>query len=43
MVQVPSIRIDNVHLNNGKVGIVFGGEAQLNLTLAEVLRKQKQF
>ncbi|KAB8335231.1 PstS family phosphate ABC transporter substrate-binding protein [Scytonema tolypothrichoides VB-61278] len=36
-------RIDHVHLNNGKVGTVFGGEAQLNLTLAEVLRKQKQF
>ncbi|MGH8001708.1 MAG: PstS family phosphate ABC transporter substrate-binding protein [Brasilonema sp.] len=36
-------RIDNVHFNNGKVGTVFSGEAQLNLTLAEVLRKQKQF
>jgi phosphate transport system substrate-binding protein len=36
-------RIDNVHLNTGKVGTVFGGEAQLNLTLAEILRKQKQF
>jgi phosphate transport system substrate-binding protein len=36
-------RIDTVHLGNGKVGTVFGGEAQLNLTLGEVLRKQKQF
>jgi phosphate transport system substrate-binding protein len=36
-------RIDLVHLNNGKVGTVFGGQAQLDLTLAEVLRKQKQF
>ncbi|MGH8002907.1 MAG: ABC transporter substrate-binding protein, partial [Brasilonema sp.] len=36
-------RIGHVHLNRGKVGTVFGGEAQLNLTLAEVLRKQKQF
>ncbi|KAB8314303.1 PstS family phosphate ABC transporter substrate-binding protein [Tolypothrix campylonemoides VB511288] len=36
-------RIAHIHLNNGKVGTVFGGEAQLDLTLAEVLRKQKQF
>ena len=36
-------RIDQVHLNTGKVGTVFGGEAQLDLTLAELLRKQKQF
>ncbi|WP_281357459.1 hypothetical protein [Brasilonema bromeliae] len=30
-------------VNTGKVGTVFGKEAQLNITLAEVLRKQKQF
>jgi phosphate transport system substrate-binding protein len=36
-------RIDTVHLGNGKAGTVFNGKAELNLTLAEVLRKQKQF
>ena len=29
--------------NRGKVGTVFGGEAQLNLTLGELLRKQATF
>lgn len=33
----------NVHFNRGKVGTVFGGEAQLNLTLGELLRKQATF
>jgi phosphate transport system substrate-binding protein len=32
-----------VHFNNGKAGTVFGGEAQLNLTLSELLRKQATF
>ncbi len=33
----------NVYFNWGKVGTVFGGEAQLNLTLGEFLRKQATF
>ncbi|WP_066376199.1 PstS family phosphate ABC transporter substrate-binding protein [Anabaena sp. CA = ATCC 33047] len=36
-------QIDYVHLNQGKAGTVFGGKAQLDLTLSELLRKQKQF
>jgi phosphate transport system substrate-binding protein len=36
-------RIDTVHLNSGKAGTVFGGEAQLDLTIGELLRKQKNF
>ncbi|AFZ23348.1 phosphate ABC transporter substrate-binding protein, PhoT family [Cylindrospermum stagnale PCC 7417] len=36
-------KIDYVHLYKGKVGTVFGGKAQLDLTLGELLRKQKQF
>jgi phosphate transport system substrate-binding protein len=32
-----------VHFNRGKVGTVFGGQAQLNLTLGELLRKQATF
>ncbi|MFE1744703.1 PstS family phosphate ABC transporter substrate-binding protein [Coleofasciculus sp. H7-2] len=32
-----------VHFNRGKVGTVFGGEAQLNLTIGELLRKQATF
>ncbi|MBW4683945.1 MAG: PstS family phosphate ABC transporter substrate-binding protein [Komarekiella atlantica HA4396-MV6] len=35
--------LDNVHFYNGKVGTVFEGEAQLNLTLGELLRKQAKF
>ena len=35
--------LDNVHFNRGKVGTVFAGEAQLNLTLGELLRKQAKF
>ncbi|AUT02598.1 ABC transporter substrate-binding protein [Nostoc sp. CENA543] len=35
--------IDYVHLNQGKAGTVFGGKAQLDLTISELLRKQKQF
>lgn len=36
-------RIDSVHLGTGKAGTVFAGKAQLDLTIAELLRKQKQF
>jgi phosphate transport system substrate-binding protein len=32
-----------VHFNRGKVGTVFGGQTQLNLTLGELLRKQATF
>ncbi|MDM9385544.1 PstS family phosphate ABC transporter substrate-binding protein [Chlorogloeopsis sp. ULAP01] len=32
-----------VHFNRGKVGTVFEGEAQINLTLGELLRKQAKF
>jgi len=35
--------IDNVHLNKGKAGTVFAGKAQIDLTLGELLRRQKQF
>lgn len=35
--------IDKVHFNTGKTGTVFEGEAQLNLTIGELLRKQKKF
>lgn len=36
-------QIDYVHLNKGKVGTVFAGRQQLDLTIGELLRKQKQF
>jgi phosphate transport system substrate-binding protein len=32
-----------VHFNRGKVGTVFDGQAELNLTLGELLRKQATF
>ncbi|MEA5617569.1 PstS family phosphate ABC transporter substrate-binding protein [Cronbergia sp. UHCC 0137] len=35
--------IGSVHLNNGKVGTVFAGSSQIDLTLGELLRKQKEF
>jgi phosphate transport system substrate-binding protein len=35
--------LDNVHFNRGKVGTVFAGEAQINLTIGELLRKQATF
>jgi len=35
--------LDNVHFNRGKVGTVFEGEAQINLTIGELLRKQAKF
>ncbi|MFO5438112.1 MAG: PstS family phosphate ABC transporter substrate-binding protein [Dolichospermum sp.] len=36
-------KLDYVHLYKGKVGTVFGGKSEFNLTLGELLRKQKQF
>jgi phosphate transport system substrate-binding protein len=36
-------RIGYIHLNSGKVGTVYAGKPQFDLTIAEVLRKQKQF
>jgi phosphate transport system substrate-binding protein len=35
--------LNNVHFYDGKVGTVFEGEAELNLTLGELLRKQAKF
>lgn len=35
--------LDYVHFNRGKVGTVFAGEAQLNLTIGELLRKESKF
>ena len=35
--------LDYVHFSRGKVGTVFEGEAQLNLTIGELLRKQAKF
>lgn len=35
--------LDYVHFNRGKVGTVFAGEAQINLTIGELLRKQAKF
>ncbi len=36
-------RLDNVHFNRGKVGTVYGGENQINLTLGQLLRKEAKF
>ncbi|MUG99370.1 phosphate ABC transporter substrate-binding protein PstS family protein [Scytonema sp. UIC 10036] len=36
-------RIDYVHFHKGKVGTVFGGKSQLNLTIGELLRQRKEF
>lgn len=36
-------RIGFVHLHKGKIGTVFGGKSQFDLTIGELLRKQKQF
>ncbi|MBK1990401.1 PstS family phosphate ABC transporter substrate-binding protein [Sphaerospermopsis aphanizomenoides BCCUSP55] len=36
-------KIDYVHLHNGKAGTVFAGKAEFDLTIGELLRKQKQF
>jgi phosphate transport system substrate-binding protein len=35
--------IGYVHLHNGKAGTVFGGKSEFNLTVGELLRKQKEF
>lgn len=35
--------LDSVHFNRGKVGTVFAGEAQINLTIGELLRKEAKF
>lgn len=35
--------LDEVHFYRGKVGTVFEGEAPVNLTIAELLRKQAKF
>ena len=36
-------KIDYVHLHKGKAGTVFGGKSQFDLTIGELLRKQKEF
>jgi phosphate transport system substrate-binding protein len=36
-------KLDYVHLYKGNVGTVFGGKSEFDLTLGELLRKQKQF
>ncbi|MFN6538233.1 MAG: PstS family phosphate ABC transporter substrate-binding protein [Nostoc sp. EkiNYC01] len=38
-----SKRLNYVHLYQGKVGTVFGGKAEMNLTIGELLRKEGQF
>ncbi|QFS48464.1 PstS family phosphate ABC transporter substrate-binding protein [Nostoc sphaeroides] len=38
-----SKRLNYVHLYQGKVGTVFGGEAEMNLTIGELLRKEGKF
>ncbi len=35
--------LDNIHFNRGKVGTVFAGEAQISLTIGELLRKEAKF
>ncbi|MFM5983201.1 MAG: PstS family phosphate ABC transporter substrate-binding protein [Sphaerospermopsis kisseleviana] len=36
-------KIDYVHLHNGKAGTVFAGKSQFDLSIGELLRKQKEF
>lgn len=36
-------RLGEVHFHRGKIGTVFDGKAQFNLTLGELLRKQEKF
>ena len=36
-------RLNNIHFNKGKVGTVFEGKSQFNLTLEQVLQKQGKF
>jgi phosphate transport system substrate-binding protein len=40
---VEGYHLASVHFERGKVGTVFGGQPQPNLTLAELLRKQAKF
>ena len=35
--------LDYVHFHRGKVGTVFAGEAQINLTIGELLRRKATF
>lgn len=36
-------RLGQIHFTRGKVGTVFGGQAQINLTIEALLRKQAEF
>ena len=36
-------RLGEVHFHRGKIGTVFDGKAQFNLTLGELLGKQEKF
>lgn len=36
-------KLNSIHLYKGKAGTVFGGKSEFNLTLGQLLRKQKQF
>ena len=36
-------KLNSIHLYKGKAGTVFGGKSEFNLTLEQLLRKQKQF
>ncbi|MCL6750535.1 hypothetical protein KBT16_05880, partial [Nostoc sp. CCCryo 231-06] len=38
-----SKRLNYVHLYQGKVGTVFEGKAEMNLTIGELLRKEAKF
>ncbi|MCC5634295.1 hypothetical protein LC593_00210 [Nostoc sp. CHAB 5844] len=36
-------QINSVHFYKGKVGTVFDGKAEMNLTIGELLRKEAKF
>ena len=36
-------QIGSVHLHQGKIGTVFAGKAELDLTISQLLRKRKEF
>jgi phosphate transport system substrate-binding protein len=36
-------KLNSIHLYKGKAGTVFGGKSEFNLSLGQLLRKQKQF
>ena len=38
-----SKRLNYIHLHQGKTGTVFGGKAEMNLTIGELLRKEGKF